>query len=176
MRRDQLAHILRASARIADDNDVLVLGSQAILGAFDDHQLPAAALASMEADVAFLNDPDRRKADAVEGAIGEQSTFHETNHVYPEGVHVDTAELPHGWRSRLITWDMRSSDPANPRFVEPHDLVASKLVAGREKDFVFAAALIDARLVELDTLAERAKNLPSSSARVLKWLEAYRRG
>ncbi|OSC30603.1 hypothetical protein B8W67_16840 [Mycolicibacillus koreensis] len=89
---------------------------------------------------------------------------------------MDTAELPHGWRSRLITWDMRSSDPANPRFVEPHDLVASKLVAGREKDFVFAAALIDARLVELDTLAERAKNLPSSSARVLKWLEAYRRG
>lgn len=65
---------------------MLVLGSQAILGAYDDDELPAAVLMSMEADIAFLSDLDRRKADAVEGAIGEMSTFHETNHVYAEGL------------------------------------------------------------------------------------------
>ena len=36
MRRDQLAHILRAAARITEDNDILVIGSQSILGSFDE--------------------------------------------------------------------------------------------------------------------------------------------
>lgn len=175
MRRQQLAHILRASCQIARDNQVLVLGSQAILGAYDDDELPAAVLMSMEADIAFLSDPDRRKADAVEGAIGEMSTFHETNHVYAEGIHVDTAELPAGWRERLVSWNLQSSHPAEPRFVEPHDLVVSKLAAGREKDIVFAASLLDAELVGLDTLLARAAQLPRSSARVTQSLGSYRR-
>jgi hypothetical protein len=32
----------------------------------------------MEADVAFRDDSDASKADAVDGAIGELSQFHET--------------------------------------------------------------------------------------------------
>lgn len=175
MKRQQLAHILRSSCQIAQDNDVLVIGSQAILGTYDDNELPAAVLMSMEADIAFLNDRDRRKADDVDGAIGEMSMFHETNHVYAEGVHLDTAELPVGWRDRLVRWDVESSKPANPRFIEPHDLVVSKLSAGRAKDFAFGASLLDAGLVGLDTLVIRAGQLPRSSARVAAWLHAYRR-
>lgn len=127
MKREQLAHILRASCVVADDNDVLVIGSQAILGFYDDDELPQSVLMSMEADIAFLDDPDRRKADEVEGAIGEMSTFHANNQVYAEGVHIDTAELPAGWRRRLVTWDLKSSAPANPSFLEPHDLGAYRL-------------------------------------------------
>jgi len=76
-----LAHILRASCRVAHDNDVLVIGSQAILGAFDDDELPDLVKLSREADIAFLDDPTREKADAVEGAIGEMSAFHDANRV-----------------------------------------------------------------------------------------------
>jgi len=175
VRRQQLAHILRSSCRIAHDKDVLVIGSQAILGTYDDDELPAAAVMSMEADIAFLDDPDRPKADDVEGAIGEMSPFHETNHVYAEGVHVDTAELPTGWRDRLVSWNLKSSRPADPRFIERHDLVVSKLVGGRDKDFAFAASLIDARLVDIETLLVRAGMLTTSSTRVIAWLQAYRR-
>ena len=32
MTREQLAHVLRAAAEIADDSEILVIGSQAILG------------------------------------------------------------------------------------------------------------------------------------------------
>ncbi len=112
MRRQELAHILGASCRVAHDSDVLVIGSQAILGAFDDDELPDLVRLSREADIAFLDDPTREKADAVEGAIGEMSAFHDANRIYAEGVHIDTAELPEGWRGRLIGWDLRSSDPA----------------------------------------------------------------
>lgn len=69
----------------------LVIGSQSILGTYDEDELPAAATASIEADIGFLDDPDRAKADDVEAVIGEMSQFHQANGVYAEGVHVDTA-------------------------------------------------------------------------------------
>ncbi len=75
MRRQDLAHILRAARDIAGDARVLVIGSQSILGTYDEDDLPALATASIEADIAFLDDPDRTKADAVEGSIGELSSF-----------------------------------------------------------------------------------------------------
>lgn len=36
MRREQLEHLIRAAATIADDDEIVVIGSQAILGAFPD--------------------------------------------------------------------------------------------------------------------------------------------
>jgi hypothetical protein len=33
MRREQLEHVLRAASQIADDPNVLVIGSQSVLGA-----------------------------------------------------------------------------------------------------------------------------------------------
>jgi hypothetical protein len=77
VKRGQLAHLLRSACTAAHDVDVLVLGSQSILGSFDEEDLPPEATASQEADIAFLDDPRRDKADEVEGAIGEMSTFHE---------------------------------------------------------------------------------------------------
>lgn len=85
MTRDELAHLLRAACTITGDRNVLVIGSQSILGTFDEADLPPRATASIEADIAFLYDADRSKADDVEGAIGELSAFHQTNGVYAEG-------------------------------------------------------------------------------------------
>lgn len=165
MKRQELAHILRAACAITGDHDVLVIGSQPILGTFDEDDLTASATASMEADIAFLSDPERIKADEVEGAIGEMSSFHLTNGVYAEGVHIETATyLPPGWRDRLISWPLRSSEPANPRFLEPHDLAIAKLGASREKDRVFVGALIRARLVDVTVLQQRCALLPDGHA------------
>lgn len=111
MRRHDLAHILRAACRIAGDSDVVVIGSQAILGIFEDDELPNVVKLSREADIAFLDDPDRAKADAVDGAIGEMSSFHHVNRVYAEGVHIDVAELARRTvgRSRRIGRQGRNS-------------------------------------------------------------------
>ena len=101
MTREQLAHCLRAAARIAGDPDILVIGSQAILGSHGEDELPFAASRSIEVDVAFLNESgDPTKADQVDGDIGEGSSFHQSHGYYPQGVDVTTAKLPGGWRDR----------------------------------------------------------------------------
>ena len=84
MKRSELAHILRAACTIAEDPRILVIGSQAILGSFDDAELPSDATRSIEADIAFFDDPDERKSDAVDSGIGEASRFpRELRHLRP---------------------------------------------------------------------------------------------
>ncbi len=78
MTRDQLAYILRAAARISEEPDIVVIGSQSLLGSYAEDELPARAVASMEADLAFFGDDENAKSDQVDGRIGEQSQFHET--------------------------------------------------------------------------------------------------
>ena len=87
------------------------------------------------------------------------STFHEKNGIYAEGVHIDTAVLPDGWQNRLVSWDLQSSEPAKPRFLEPHDLAVSKLAAGRPKDHDFVLALIRGGLLDVAVLRKRASVL-----------------
>jgi hypothetical protein len=86
MNAEQLAHVIRAAATITGDGDILILGSQSILATYDEDCLPEEATMSVEADLAFRDDPDASKADQVDGAIGELSLFHETHGYYAQGV------------------------------------------------------------------------------------------
>jgi len=95
MTREQLEHIIRASATIADDDEIVVIGSQAVLGQFPD--APEELCRSMEADVWPRNHPERWEL--VDGSIGELSPFHETFGYYAQGVGPETAVLPDGWRA-----------------------------------------------------------------------------
>ena len=176
MTRDELAHILRSASRIVGEQDIVVIGSQSILGSFTDSELPDPAIASIEADLAFLDDPDHAKADKVDGAIGEDSQFHATFGYYGQGVSVTTALLPAGWRDRVVVFDNADTQPGRGLCLDPHDLVVSKLAAGREKDFGFAAALLLAGLVDADVLSGRAETLdtvPAVRRRVVEWIQAF---
>lgn len=93
MKRSDLEHIIRAAGAVAGVMDIVVVGSQAILGAHPDAQPDL--LRSMEADVFPLRDPG--KADLIDGSIGELSPFHEQFGYYAHGVSPDTARLPQGW-------------------------------------------------------------------------------
>jgi hypothetical protein len=48
MRRDQLEHAIRTTCQIIGRPEVIVVGSQAILGTFREDQLPAEATMSIE--------------------------------------------------------------------------------------------------------------------------------
>ena len=177
MNLDQLEHVLRAASTIVDETDVLVIGSQAVLGSIPDDQLPLEATTSIEADLAFFDDPDDEKADRVDGAIGELSTFHATYGYYAQGVSVSTATLPAGWRDRLVALATPNTAPARGLCLEPHDCVVSKLVASRPKDVDFAAALLREKLVDADILVERIGDLPSPIAvkrQLLTWVDRHR--
>lgn len=83
---------------------------------------------------------------------------------YGQGVSLDTAVLPLGWRDRVVAFRREDADPSDARCLEPHDLVVAKLVAGREKDVEFTTALLEARLVSAEILYERADALDQVQA------------
>ena len=159
MNRRQLAHILRAAADVGSDPHILVIGSQAILASFDDDALPGTATRSIEADVAFFNDEDHLKADFVEGAIGEDSMFHQSFGYYGQGVSVTTATLPDGWQDRLVSFTPPDSAPAEALCLDPSDLAVAKLVAGRQKDIEYVVSLLASGHLQPDVLRERVASL-----------------
>jgi hypothetical protein len=172
--RTQLAYILKKACQIVEDPNALVVGSQAILGAHDDSELPEEASRSIEADIAFWNDPDNEKADEIDIRIGEQSGFHEIHGVYAQGVSLSTAILPAGWEERCVALDEAKPESVAV-CVEKNDLVISKLVAGRRKDIEFAQALIAADLIDVTTLLERAEALPRPRPVISSVIDAINR-
>ena len=174
MNRAQLEHVLRAASQVAGEHEVLVIGSQAILGGLPEDRLPVEATSSIEVDVTFLDDPHDVKSDLVDGAIGELSRFHETFGYYAQGVSVTTATLPRGWRERLVVVHTAGPVPARGLCLDPHDCVLAKLLAGREKDLTFATALISAGLIDPGVLSERLGTLddahPVAVDRIEGWL------
>jgi hypothetical protein len=177
MTRDQLAHVLRTVSRLTDDPDVLVIGSQSILGSYPEEELPPEATGSMEVDTAFLTDPDNAKSDLVDVNIGELSEFHDQFGYYPQGVSVQTGVFPAGWRDRLVVYETPQTRPARGLCIEPHDCVVAKLVPFDDKDVNFAVALVRAGLIDLDVLDQRAGSLPAHPAvieRIRTWIVAMR--
>lgn len=155
MRRDQLEHIVRAAGAILDEPEIIVIGSQSILGSVAEARLPPAATRSVEADIVPLDDEDERKSTLVDGTIGELSPFHETFGVYAHGVGEGTARLPRGWRSRLVPLSNENTRGVTGWCLEPHDLVVAKLLAGRPHDLKFCGALLGAAIVDLKTVQSR---------------------
>lgn len=160
MRREDFNHVIAAAAQVAEEQEIVVIGSQAILGAVDDP--PPSLLISMEADVYPLNDP--AKAISIDANLGDGSAFHGTYGYYAHGVGPETAKAPAGWMDRLVRVEIppRVGQEAGvvALCIEPHDLVLSKCVAGRERDWDFAQDALEAGLVGIDELLGRVGDLP----------------
>lgn len=87
MRRQDLEHIIRAAADVTGDREIVVIGSQAILGQHPD--APRQLLLSPEADIYPLHRRDQ--VDEIDGVLGEGSMFHQTHSYYAHGVGAETA-------------------------------------------------------------------------------------
>jgi hypothetical protein len=157
MTREQLEHLIRAAAVISDDDTIVVLGSQAILGQFPD--APASMRTSIEADLFPLHHPER--AVAIEGSIGERSPFHETFGYYAEGVSEEVALLPQGWKDRLVLIQNENTHGARGLCLEIHDLLAAKAMAGREKDIAFLKDAALHHLADREMLLRRLEMVPA---------------
>jgi hypothetical protein len=151
MKRADLEHVIRAATTIADDQELVIIGSQAVLGQFP--EAPDELCVSNEADVYPRNRPERWEL--IDGSIGELSPFHETFGYYAQGVEPDTALLPSGWQQRLVPICGPSTRGATGWCLEIHDLLVSKYVANREKDRRFARAAIRHGMVKQELILER---------------------
>jgi len=74
MRREDFEHVLAAAANVCGEVELVVVGSQAILGSHPD--APVELLQSMEVDIYPAQAPE--KSDLIDGALGDGSRFHET--------------------------------------------------------------------------------------------------
>jgi hypothetical protein len=169
LRYDQLEHAIRAACDVSGDTEILIFGSQAILGNFQN--VPESLRASIEVDVQPRNLPDM--ADYIDGALGEESQFHITHGFYVHGVSIEVATLPDGWQERMIP----ISHPIRTHgkiglCIEIHDLAASKLFAYREKDRVFVTTLLIENLIDINTLILRIKALSceiETCEKLIRW-------
>jgi len=151
MQRSELEHLIRASGEIAGDDEIIIIGSQAILGQFPN--APVQLLMSMEADIYPRNHPD--KADKVDGAIGEGSSFHELHGYYAQGVGEETAVLPKDWATRLIPVNNENTNGVTGYCLDVHDLAISKIIAGRPKDLEFVQELVRHNMIQKKTMLRR---------------------
>lgn len=169
---EQLEHAIRAACDVANENVVIVFGSQAILGSHPDasNQLRQ----SMEVDIApGSNDP--HVADRIDGALGEDSVFNATHGFYVHGLTIESILFPAGWERRTVKVHGSGADGGVGLCIEAHDLAASKLAAFREKDRDFVRTLLIDRLVNARKLRLRVQQLPPSripAERLLGWLDA----
>jgi hypothetical protein len=159
MQRPHLEHVIRAAAGITGATEIVVVGSQAVLGQFPD--APVDLLVSVEADVFTFRDP--ADADLIEGSIGEGSPFHQTFGYYAHGVAEDTAVLPEGWKNRLVTVRNANTGTGAGLCLEVHDLAVAKIAAGREKDLSFVAGLLGHKLADAEVIATRLRQSPFSA-------------
>lgn len=160
MRRADFDHLIASAAIVVGQEEIVVVGSQAILGNCADP--PGEMLKSIEADLYPRRQPER--SEEIDGSLGDGSPFHREYGFFAHGVGPETAKGPQGWEERLVAVDI----PPRPgsRLVpvaycmEAHDLVLAKCVAHRDRDWAFASSAISAGLVEPAELLKRAEYLP----------------
>jgi hypothetical protein len=189
MRRDQLEHAIRTACQIIGKQEVIVVGSQSILGTFRQDQLPTEATMSVEIDILPIADDNTetaRLADLIEGVAGEFSPFEELHGFSIDGVDVKTSILPAGWRDRLIkVQNANTAAPdGEPQYIgwclNKEDLCVAKLCAFREKDQNFVAALMRCALVERETILTRLTTVDElhrpAAERASSWLGSMETG
>jgi hypothetical protein len=172
MTREQLEHAIRAACYVSEDTEIWIFGSQAILGEFPN--APEELRTSIEVDVQPKNRPE--KVDAIDGALGELSIFHQTHGFYVHGLPIEeAATLPKGWEHRVTpVFDENLTNGNTGWCVEAHDLAASKLVAYRPKDRDFVRVLLTEKMIETKILLERIYSLMLDEPlreRLVQWVQ-----
>ncbi len=174
MTYEEFLHAIRSAAQVASVDELLVFGSQAILLMHPDP--PAALRQSVELDVVPYRHPERWET--IDGPLGEQSPFHLTHGFYVHGVGFETATFPAHWEARCLRVPV-GRPPVVVICPELHDLAASKLAAGRDKDFNYVSVLIEHDLIDTHKLLRRVAKLPvpqEDRRRLRAWIGAVASG
>ena len=160
MKKSQLELALSAAGRVARDSEFIVFGSQSILGTV--LKPPTTCLVSQEVDLYPRNHPQAMRLIVEE--LGRRSAFAKQHGFFVDCVSPDLAAFPDGWTDRLTPFRTRRTGGVTGWCVELHDVAASKLTAGREKDFIYVRALFAAKLIKPRILKNRIATLPVTAS------------
>ncbi len=155
MRRSQLQHVILEIGRRFGIDEFHVIGSAAMLAVLPNP--PEGALtATRDVDV-IPPDDDEKLADRISFVLGEASEFDIEYGYYAQGVTSRTPRYaPAGWKSRAVPLRV---EQYTGWCMDPHDVVLSKLGAGREKDLDFAKSAAALGLVRRAELLARLREV-----------------
>ena len=148
MRRSQLETLLRELGRVSGKRELVLIGSQCVHAITD--AVPAEILMSLEVDV--LIDEADPASGKIDEELGPDSEFRAEHAVFADTVPASFPFLPDGFETRLR---MIEAGELRARCLEIHDLVLSKLAAGRLKDNEMVAALLVHKLADVGTIRAR---------------------
>lgn len=158
MKRSELELALRVAGKVARDREFIVFGSQSILGTVA--KPPKVCLISQEVDLYPKNYP--QAVLLIVNELGRRSSFADKNGFFVDCVTPDLAAFPDGWTERLIPFRTKRTGGVTGWCMELHDVVASKLAAGRDKDMEYVRALLATELLNCLVLENRVASLPVS--------------
>lgn len=147
MRRVVLEALLHELSRIANEHDLVMVGSQAVHAITDD--APVEVVMSRECD--FLLDESDPLTAAIDQSLGPESPRAAETSVWVDTVSSTFPFLPAGWEQRVVSL----AGFPHVRCLEIHDLVLSKLAAGRLKDYELIAVLLDRALADVAVVRDR---------------------
>ncbi len=177
---DDLDRAVRAIGRHFETDEVIVIGSQAIL--VHDAEAPLILWTSGEIDAYPGNSrawesrhPGQLASEDINVWFGIGSRFHETFGFYIDGVDADTAKFPPGWMERAVGRTVHD-DGKTIRAIAPgiEDLVVSKLHRLDRKDRDFIRACHDMRALDMALIQQRlAETRPKAdvAARAAMFME-----
>ena len=148
MQLEQLRELVRRAAATCARREFVMFGSQAIHAVASSP--PPEVLVSAECHLWLRDEPEVAARLAAE--LGKDSAFAKAAGVYADALPPDLPMVPPGWEERLL--DLMIDD-IKVRCLEIHDLIVSKLAAGRLKDYEFIAAVLLAKLARKDEVILR---------------------
>lgn len=164
MNLGSLQHLVRSVRTLADNCQVVVLGSASLLASFPELGDGSEPLtATYDADL--CPQPfDETTAFLIHQSLGEAGAFH-----LRHGYHVDVLRdsifetLPAGWRERLVP----VPDCDGVRALDPHDLAATKLLVGRPKDIALVRHLATTGRVSRLTVEQRLDSIAKADRLII---------
>jgi hypothetical protein len=152
VRKSDLFELISAIKNLSPDEIPIIVGSQSvhIITNFP----PEIVRQSIECDFLIVGGKSGTRVE-INKKLGVFSQFQIEHGFYADALGLATVILPIGWQERLQNLeDENGKVIAN--VAEIHDIAVSKLIAGREKDFVFLKELFLLEYISIETFIERA--------------------
>jgi hypothetical protein len=152
VRLQPLVQLANAAAALSPGRRIVIAGSSAILGSFPEiGEGPGPLENSFDADL-LVEGVDAALAAVLEESIGRGSSYQEREGYYADTMRPVVSEtFPRGWEERLVP--LPGCEAA--RCLDPHDLAAVKMQAGRAKDLALCAALLAKGKLKVELIRNR---------------------
>jgi hypothetical protein len=174
VQKSDLFELVRQIKQIAPEEIPIIVGSQAVH--VITQILPEIVQQSIECDFLLASEKSETRAE-INKKLGVFSSYQLEHGFYADALGLATVILPTGWQERLQKFEDENGNVI-AYVAEIHDIAISKLIAGREKDFLFLKELFVREFIEIDVFLERVflvQSMPQSAVLVsrLEKLEKF---